>query len=488
MTENAANSEWQPVWRRWSWVIALQVILLAILAVDRIPQLRGYAPWPPEWQWTYLPNFNLTFVILMALLGAGIAWAGWCIDRAKARSARIGLFSLLLILSVGWQLSAIALRPYGFGVSISTRTTVTFLEDFFHASQAIESPGQAFVDYDLLVEEHNALRVATHPPGMVWFYSLATNIAESTGWGGFVRGLFSQDQLVREVSRAETFSIFAGIVLKLLGGVLALIGVWLLMSALYTESEASLAGRAAALVALVPAVSLFTACIDQLIMGFAVLCAGLLFFSTTGPRRRWLASLSGLCIFLISMLAYQVIAIGFLIGVSFLLYVYTRWPDRKWEMLFPRFLVMAIVPLALWQFLKIFSGYDFLEELRTGIAAHEEGGIHANRSRIPWIFWNAWDILFFLGLAWIPVWFSPGAWKPKLASPLLLTYIAMFLLITFADGVRGETARIMLFGFPLLACGLLHRNEWILEGKDFRIFASLLTIQTIVFASVLHLF
>jgi hypothetical protein len=244
-----------------------------------------------------------------------------------------------------------------------------------------------------------------------------------------------------------------------------------------------------ALVALIPAAVLFSVTLDQLVMALSTLTAGLMYQAHT--RRLWWpwAVAAGFAAFLQSMLAYQVVTTLFVLGVASLLYTLSlpQSPRAKLEFLARRWYALIGVLVLLWAILLLATGYNFVEELIRGIAAHNKGPIHTSRSRLAWLLWNPWDVFFFLGLAWIPFWLRCRTWAPLFSNPLLWALIAMWLVIVLTDGIRGETARIVLFSYPLLAAALVLRNRHMLDEEQYPILVALLVFQTAVFAQVLNL-
>lgn len=481
---DAPPQRWPEVLRRWSWLIAAQVIVLALLAVDRVPELRGYAPWPPEWQWTWLPGRNLAALPWMILAGAAIALLGMLADAR--RSQRTIFLCAMGAAMVLWQLSAVWLRGPDLGLHLAQRTMVPFLEDFFQAAQSLEVPGQAFTDFERLAEEENKLRIATHPPGMIWLYGVFLQWGEglsSMGLGDGAIRFFSGEQHAAQLDRAGFIALTLATMVKLLGGIVMLGGVWLMLRALAAEHDVY-TGRIMAAAALVPATSLFTASIDQLAMGLSTLAVGLLLCSVTrGPR--WLAAFAGLALFLQSMIVFQFTVTIFIAGTTMFLLLWNRNRETWLHEILPPAAMFLLVPLALWKTIEWTTGYDLIGAVMEGTSAHREGAIHANRSRGGWLFFNMWDVFFFLGLAWTPLWLRRETWR---GNPLVYTIVAAWVLMALFDAVRGETARVLLFLFPLLAMALSVRNAECFENRDYAVMAALLIAQTTCFAAVLNLY
>jgi len=451
-------------WSRWGWIMAIQAVVLLLLLFDWAPMLRGYKPWPPEWRWRYQPGENLPALLLMALFGAGMLAAGWLSEKPGTRPARYLLLAGVLLASLGFQLSAIWVRGPDFLQHLNHRTMVTFYEDFFNAAQQIDAPAEAFTRYGYLREEANELRVATHPPGLIWAYRV------------FI-----------EISEPAAPYLAAG--LKLGGGWLAMGGAWLILWALGSGTPLQ-TGRLLAILGAIPGMALFTVTLDQLAMGFSALAVGCLLCGVRRPGRLWWALGAGAALFAVSMLAYQAMTVAFVAVVAAMLDLWGRSGGARmfFRRIWPTLVIFGGFALGAWIALYAATGYSFLGEFIHGIGAHTKGPIHIHRSRLAWLFWNPWDIAFFIGLAWLAAIVRGRTWRPLLENPLLYALLIMWGIIVLTDGIRGETARIMLFAFPLLAAALLHRNRWLMEGEDYWALGSLLAIQSIAFAAVLHLF
>lgn len=476
-------------------------MVLVLLAFNVIPQLRGYKAWPPEWQWPYIPAGNLLALMPMGLCAAGIVIMGWLIDASRRPLYTVSGIGALCVLTMLFQVSAIWVRDADPGARIASRTTVHWYEDFFQAAQVIDHPGEAFSRYDFLREEHNRLRIATHPPGLVFVYRAFIDAGESmSGVGRAMRGFFNTDspqnyfpegnENPQNMSDGEIFAVTAATLLKLFGGLLAMAGLGLFLYATRSRAGDPVWGRGMAMLALVPGASMFSVSLDQLVMGFAALTVGLFFMALRREKYILLSALAGLSIFFQSMLAYQVITTVFVVGVAALLdaLVHRRNVQEAVRCLMPRAAILAAVPLILWTLLWMVSGYNFFWELYDGIIAHSKGPIHMNRSRVAWLLWNPWDVFFFLGLAWIPFWIRRSTWKPVLANPLLYALLAMWAVIVATDAIRGETARIMMFAYPMLAGALITNSRDLLGRFDYAIITGLLAVQSMVFASVIQFF
>ncbi len=474
-------------WRRWGWVVVLQALLLGLLAADLVPWLRGYKPWPPEWRWRHELGANLWWLIPAGGFGALVVGIGWWADAATNRTGKLARVLLLCFAAVGWQATLAMSRTPDPTLSIYQRTTVFFLEDFFHAAARIDLPAQAFTSFDDIRENYNQNRIATHPPGIIFVYKSLIDLAPERGgdWLPAHPLVFAQDQWPVEGKLRAGLAL--AVAFKGMSVAFLLAGVWLIVAALRREDEPHVHGRIAAAVALVPAVALFTFTLDQVVAGLATLAVGGLLHAIAFRKMAGVI-LAGCAIFLQSLLAWQVSVTIFTAVVASLLLAFFDGRAaglRSWS---ARAAVFLTIPTLLWFALWAATGYNWFGEFFRGVRAHTSMAIHNNRSRLAWLGWNVWDMVWFLGVAFVPLWLSRRTWRAE-RNPLMLSLVAVWVLaIVLADAVRGETARVLLPLFPLLGCALLVPNaEWLKRG-EYWLVAGLLVIQSLTFGAVLNLF
>jgi len=115
-----------------------------------------------------------------------------------------------------------------------------------------------------------------------------------------------------------------------------------------------------------------------------------------------------------------------------------------------RDLAIFLAPiLAIWLVLWIAFDFSYIRHWITGVAKHRFGITHY-RSYWAWLVWNLWDVAFFLGL---PALAAIG-WTVLKRRAWLSTYVIALVIVLLAidlsGAVRGETARILMFFYPLL--------------------------------------
>lgn len=484
--------EQHPLLARWAIVYTLAIIAMVLLILDTVPQLRGYKPWPPEWQWTRRNGTNLWGVVPMGLAGFLTILAGWFMDKgAQTRWRQIFWVCAIVLGSFTFHVGSYFVRTLEIGHNIGPRTSVHYFEDFFEAAQKIDKPAKAFSEYEYIREHYNRLRIATHPPGLIYVYRIILDFSEWSQpelkpFADWCKGFFRYDWIAKDFSPAHCMALFLVSLFKLLAGQLGILGIWLILQVF--PGGPSIAGRSLALFTLVPGMIIFSLSLDAILAGLSALSIGFLLASVAASKHRIvLAIAAGVCGFLQSMLAFQVATTALLGFFAVVVYTWHRHPGVREtaRRLWMPIVVSGATALMLWLVQYAATGYFFIVYLLEGIAFHNKGPIHMHRSRIGWLFFNQWDVFFFTGLAWIPFWFRKKTWCPFARNPLLYAFLFVWVLIHLADGIRGETARLVMFAYPILVVALTTRNPELLRKGDYFALAILLCGQTLVFAATL---
>jgi hypothetical protein len=477
--------------KKWGWIIVLELVLMVLFFNDKIPQLRGYKPWPPEWQWRFDPGTNQGALLPMMVFGILIAVVGWYIDQVKEKWKKGILIGGLVVFSCLWMYQAVRVRGHDTGLFVAQRTSVYFIEDFFKSAQVINMPIEAFTRYQELADQPGQLRVATHPPGLIFVYALFQKVGGPGPLERFCGRYFGGETYASEYSPDDRVALLYASLFKLVVGMLFLWGVWLIVRALYDHEPVHLEGKAMAVAVLIPGITMFTFTLDQLIMGFSTVTVGAMMMSMRSERFPLWAALGGVAIFCQSCLAYQAATTGFIATVAICLYGW-RYVDN-WKtfgrLMGPRMAIFVMVPLMCWVMIQSATGFNYFTEFFKGLSMHTDGAIHEYRTHWAWVIWNQWDVIFFFGLAFFPLWISKTTWKPfGKGNPVLYGVLASWVLIHLMDGIRGETARLILYYFPLLAAALLANNYWVAKKENYFPLAGLLILQSLVFAAVLNVF
>jgi len=107
------------------YISAVSLVLLFAIFIDLTPYLRGPAPYPPDWQWTYQFSNTITKLWFPSLIIAAIIYVSYKADKFK-KGISLRLLFLLIFLGFLFQISMLFYSRAGLGVLlgriISTRS------------------------------------------------------------------------------------------------------------------------------------------------------------------------------------------------------------------------------------------------------------------------------------------------------------------------------------------------------------------------------
>ena len=159
------------------WVVVTAGFLLSASG-DRVPWLRGPAPYPPEWQWPLReaavsgplwPALVAVLAILALLAMSGTAWA----RSRPARGHRV-LLALASVLGLALPLALVALEPDGVLPTIFGRVAYRTATSYYTVAISPDAadPLEFLRRHDELLAtfRKGAKHAATHPPGPVLVY------------------------------------------------------------------------------------------------------------------------------------------------------------------------------------------------------------------------------------------------------------------------------------------------------------------------------
>jgi len=487
------------------WIVAGAVFWFLILAfsLDWVPWFRGYQPWPPEWRWrheTGLAPLGAAVLVLLALAGAWIIGADALKTvRAPRRSAFVGLILGLYLILVVFQFTAACTRTPRVTFLFAQRTYVGWLNSFYLASLSSDSLGAVWREYDRLFKEDRYPRVVTHPPGFITYYAAVRKVAEalrvpSVGTDGvaFWRRTVEPLDAARVLSPA---SLVALVIAAFLQPLLANLAVIPLFDLVRRQWSTRTSLRVGFLYVLVPAVVLFVPSPDEFFLplaavalwGFCLGCDARIAPRRAGETADMLPSenetettragekanaeirieeprtvrsrpgfllAAGMAVAIHSLFGYHFTVLVALFGVWRVILSWRDsalgFPARQVFGFLARDLALFLAPMALlWLGLWIVLDFNMVEHWFAGVGIHRRG-ITQNRSYWAWLAWNLWDLVFFLGL---PALAAVGwsLWKRRLwASPYVVALAVTVLAVDLSGAVRGETARILLFLYPLM--------------------------------------
>jgi hypothetical protein len=168
------------------WIVATAGFLLAASG-DRVPWVRGPAPYPPEWQWPLRegvasgplwPALLAVLAILGLLAASGTAWA-----RSRPAHARRVLLGIASALGLAFPLALVALEPGGVLATIFGRVAYRTATSYYTVAISPEAadPIDFLRRHDELLPtfRKGAKHAATHPPGPVLVYRGLVGLCEN---------------------------------------------------------------------------------------------------------------------------------------------------------------------------------------------------------------------------------------------------------------------------------------------------------------------
>ena len=167
------------------WIVATAGFLLAASG-DRVPWVRGPAPYPPEWQWPLRegvatgplwPALAAVGALLGLLALSGTAWA-----QSRPRHAPGLLLGIASVLGLAFPLALVALEPGGVLATIFGRVAYRTATSYYTVAISPEAADPV----EFLRRHHELLptfrkgakHAATHPPGPVLVYRGLVGLCE----------------------------------------------------------------------------------------------------------------------------------------------------------------------------------------------------------------------------------------------------------------------------------------------------------------------
>jgi hypothetical protein len=167
------------------WVVLTAAFLLGA-AGDRVPLLRGPAPYPPEWQWplrespvagSVVPAVAAVLAMAALLALSATSWAA-----SRPHAARRVLLAGAAVLGLALPIALAALEPGGPGPAIFGRVAYRTATSYYTVALSPDADDPlAFVrrHHELLPALRKGTKhAATHPPGPVLVYRGLLGLAE----------------------------------------------------------------------------------------------------------------------------------------------------------------------------------------------------------------------------------------------------------------------------------------------------------------------
>lgn len=449
-------------------LLTFSLLLTLLIVTDALPLLRGPQPDTSVWHWPYhLRPFSRWWPSLLAAALFMVLSYGWLHVPLSAPRWQTALWLTLVAgavvaLQVG-LLFAERERPFA---ELVDRALAVQTNGYFWSAVHVSDIHATLATYPAQMRTFESDHVRTHPPGLLlanWqtlqafrrWPTLAQFLAPPI-WQARCTDLWLLNQ---PPHLAAALGFWA--VLPLLMGATAVFPAYLLAKKLGHRRQ----GRIAALlVALLPALLVFTPTPDQLSATLTLWLIWLAVRAQYATQKRVL--IFGATGLLLSLLSF--ISLG---NAVLLLIVLAVWllptPASYW---LREVGVFALGASAVWVLLWVGWGVPPWAVATVGLSEHEALVIAQRRYGV-WTFFNLVDVLTFTGL---PVLFGALAFafantlrnsehardERKLSALRFITQVdrrlaagtvALIFLLTLSGSTRGEVGRIWLFLFPLLA-------------------------------------
>ena len=471
-------------WLRPALLSAVTIILLLAIWFDVSPLLRGPAPCPPEWQWSYRQDSTVrgsSWVLACAVgLLCLLAVSGLRLARRYPRCTVVVLLCCATVLGWGLQLSLVALEDGRSGADVLVKRTIcpAFTSYYTVAiSPTAHDVGEFLDHYAALLHELRLIanHASTHPPGAVLFYRGVLSVCEAspalTEWlVGAARRL---DVDLRPFSLPGAASWLATALLSpLLLLLLASATCWPVTALACAYGLKPLdAVRVGVLWTLLPGPTLMAPELDQMLALPVTSAAVLLAISYRRTSSRLVTGLvavaAGIAGGIALFLSYGAVVFLLFGGCVALALAVDRFEDLKRVLLTT---VVAVIAAISVNALPMLAGYEPIEATLTALRIHREY-YTAPQSYLLWVVFNQWDLAVFLGfplaglglfrlfsvvrgVAWNG-WKWPGT---PVRRAHVLTVVGLFVL-GVSGIVRAEAGRIWIPIMPFLLVAVAARID-----------------------------
>lgn len=434
-------------------------LFLVAVVLDVPPEIRGPAPYPPEWQWSRrtgpwndrLVPVALAAGALLALLA--VSYSTW--SRGNERKARRALLAGGTIAGWGFSLALLGLEPAGALATVAARVMSRTYTSYYTVaiSDVAKDPRDFVARYPELLSSFVgwASHAATHPPGPVLFYRGLISVCEGTPiLTSTLLDAQGHDPLnpVRPPhTRASKAAALLGGLLLMLGGAAA---AWPIASLAGRLAGDPLTGvRAGLLWLLLPGPMLFVPQFDQaltlLVAGVAALLAG------ATSSRPWLrAAAAGVLGGVAVYVSYGAAPMLLIAGLTALAAGVHDRPSLRRAVTVAAVAAIVLLTVTL-------LDRESMDAARIALRIHHTGYTSV-RDYSLWLGFNLLDLAVFLGIPLAVLWLEQATGSvravfegraegtDRFTAATLLGLGALWL----SGATRGEVGRIWLPLMPLL--------------------------------------
>lgn len=463
-----------------TWIILLTAAYFIVLAVRPAESWFGV---PGQWTWSGRPpapstirRWPLAIVVLAVMLLSGLALdQKW--HSLRNRYRLLALAGLVLFIPI----SQIALKyiHYRYPMEYYLFGTIGPHNGFWQASVAIESVGEYLRTYPTQMRSMKGVFVhlPVHPPGNImylWSWRKLFEVLPAVGQAvaHFFRGFNCADFAFVTLEDAQIANAFGPMFILLTSSLTILPLYW------WTSSVAGrrVAWRACVFYGLVPALSLFTMRWDARYTLFVALAFALLHHGiVTGRAAYWFAS--GLVISYASFSSFGNATFAPALAIYAALHLLRRKGGDLLET-WPQWLALIAGGYSLWGIYHLATGITVWEIFNTALETH----LHLGRDYWPWVFYNLYDLVAFIGiplsLLSVRALFSRDRLHLDVHFPLFAA-LSVILALNFSGVVRGEVGRMWLPWAPVFCLSAAVASYQHGRRGLFSLSAALLALQAL---------
>jgi hypothetical protein len=428
-------------------LLALASLFLLAVVLDFPPQIRGPAPYPPEWQWAlregptsgrWAPPVLAAALLLGLMALSGSPWA-----LARSRGAARAIVAAAVALGFALSVGLLGLEPSGAFRTLAARTMSPSWSSYYSVAVSAEAADPiAFLDRHAELLPRLPKHAATHPPGPVLYYrGLVALFERSPTLTRTFLALQGHDETQEprppNTRASKAAALFGALVLTLLG----MAAAWPVAAIAARLSGDPLSGaRVGALWTLVPGPVLFVPQFDQALALAVAGVLALLLAAAAEPRslpRTTLAAAAGLVAGIALVVSYGSLAFLLVAGVA---YLAVAGVSQRTLLVGVVADVAAFVVIGATALL----GHDPLDALLTALSIHRETYTEP-RSYFLWLPFNLLDLSIFLGPP-VAALFVREVFRSRSAR-----WLAIALAVLLVSGAtRGEVGRIWIPLMPML--------------------------------------
>ncbi len=460
-----------------TWIIIITLLFLIALGFDTSPFLRGPAPYPPEWQWTYLFINTLDRIYLPLIFISILVTLFWLSEKKNnffSKHTKL-LLASVIILSLLFQISVQFFSRAGVTVLIH-RIINPELNGYFTAALPIENIADFLSAYNQNILKF-IYHAKSHPPGAIlFFFAIKQLMSDFPVLGNIASSLSPTHADVKSVwdtllPSEKATAIFSAFFIPFLSS-LSIIPLYYSSKILYGVKAAL---RSVFLFIFIPSVVLFIPINDSFLHIFAITA---FFFMLKGIKQKKLLHifLSGLTLFLGLFFNLSLLPLVIFLGVFFLLSNLTQ-KKIEFKYILKGGLVFSLGFILLPLILYFLFHFDFIHMLKIIMGSVPD--IHTRSYKI-WIFYNLYDFFIFSGIPITIVFFH--SIKKLFLNHLLIAFLTMLIILNFSGSIRGETGRILVIFMPFMAliAANFATNNLKFTPRQFGIFLALQALQILV--------